>query len=159
MTLAGATSWDVRIEELTADDVETQEVVARLLCEAFGDELRYDVERIRSQLRPSGGTFYRQFLVARHGDEVVGAGGVKGADWASNTHLLYLSAVASDARGRGVAKALVQARIAWVEHRFEAGRILVSTAHKKRFSALGFRAFSKNGGDGRVLMIRQFAGR
>jgi GNAT superfamily N-acetyltransferase len=159
MTTMDAVTRDVRIEKLAAGDTQTQEAVVRLLLDAFGDAVRYGEERIRSQLQPSSDVFYRQFFVALRGEEVVGAGGMKGADWASDTHLLYLSAVASDARGQGVAKALVQARISWVEHHFEAGRILVSTRHKKRFAKLGFRSFSEDGAGERNLIIREFGSR
>lgn len=149
-------SEDTRIEELASADLAGHAAVVRLLVEAFGDAERYDERRIRSALEPASDPFYRKFFVAYRGGEVVGAGGVKAADWASATHILYLSAVAKAARGQGIAKALIQARMAWVLANFGSGRILVSSTHKKRFIAYGFRPFSEDKADGRTLLVHEF---
>ena len=93
---------------------------------------------------------------ARHGDEVVGIGGIKAADWASDTHILYLSAVTEHARGQGIARALIAARIAWAMENFTAGRMLVSTARPRRFARLGFRLMGKREAAGRRLMLLEF---
>ena len=145
-----------RIEELLHGDERTHETAVRLLVEAFDNPARYDEQRIRAELAPTPNLFYRKFFVAYRGDEVVGVGGVKSADWASNTHILYLSAVAPAARGKGVAKALVQARIDWVREGFAAGCILVSTTHKKRFAGYGFRPLRDDDAAGRTLMVLDF---
>jgi GNAT superfamily N-acetyltransferase len=87
---------------------------------------------------------------------VVGIGGIKAADWASDTHILYLSAVAEHARGQGIARALIAARIAWAMENFPRGRLLVSTARPRRFSRLGFRLMGKQEAGGRRLMLLEF---
>lgn len=148
--------YETRIEEILLGDERTHEAAVHLLVEAFDDPARYDEQRVRSELALAPNLFYRKFFVAYHGDEVVGVGGVKSADWASNTHILYLSAVAKAARGQGVAKALVQARIEWVRTHFVAGCILVSTRHRKRFSAHGFRPFREDETHQRALMVLDF---
>lgn len=127
-----------------------------ILEAAFNDPERYGKARILSQLQPADLPFYRRFFVARRAGEVVGIGGVKAADWASDTHILYLSAVAEHARGQGIARALINARIAWVMETFGNGRLLVSTARSRRFARLGFRLMGKREAGGRRLMLLEF---
>jgi GNAT superfamily N-acetyltransferase len=69
---------------------------------------------------------------------MVGVGGLKSADWASSTHILYLSAVEPAYRGLGIGRALVAARIEWIMDRNREGRILVSTTRPKRYRHFGF---------------------
>jgi GNAT superfamily N-acetyltransferase len=105
--------------------------------------------------------FYRRFFIAtaRYGDEerVVGAGGVKAADWASNTHILYLSAVHPEYRNRGIGKRLVKARVEWIRSKFKQGRVVVSTDKLDRFKQLGFRVATKTCDQGRALMILDYS--
>ena len=154
--MAARMTEETRIEALLPGDAAAYRAAAAILVDAFGDPARYDEERIRAQLVPAPEPFYRRFFVARSGDEVVGVGGVKAADWASNTHILYLSAVAERARGQGVARALIEARIAWVSRRFGSGRLLVSTARRKRFASYGFRPCSEDAASGRTMMVLEF---
>lgn len=133
-----------------------RETVADLLLTAFDNPERYGRDRLLDQLTPTPMPYYRQFFVARRGDEVIGAGGIKAADWASDTHILYLSAVAEHARGQGVARALIHTRITWVMERFGHGRLLVSTARPRRFARLGFRMAGKYDAGGRRLMLLEF---
>ena len=69
-----------------------------------------------------------QFFIATKGRQIVGVAGVKAADWALKTHLLYLSAVAPEMRGKGVGRALLDARLEWIKRKFDSGRVLVLTA-------------------------------
>lgn len=150
---------ETRIAELPADDPRAREAAVALLVEAFGESARYDAERVRTELAPAARPFYRKFFGAWQGDELVGAGGIKGADWASHTHILYLSAVARPARGQGIGRALVTARLDWVRAQFGAGCVLVSTTHRKRFASYGFRAVRTDREAGRYLMLLEFPDR
>lgn len=146
-------SKSLQISLLEPADRETLNAAATLLAEAFNEPGRYGVERIRSVLEPLDAPFYRRCYIARLGGEVVGAGGIKAADWATNTHVLYLSAVAEQARGRGIARALVQARIDWVRSQYPTGTLLVSTRHRKRFTQFGFNPLGEPEEFGRTLMM------
>ena len=97
----------LQIVPLDPADSQALESAAALLVAAFNDPKRYDIERMQTEIQAIAPPFYRQFFIARLDGELVGVGGVKAADWASNTHVLYLSAVAEHARGRGMARALV----------------------------------------------------
>lgn len=68
----------------------------------------------------------------------------------------YLSAVAPTHRRQGIGRALVEARIEWVERHFDSGRILVSSAKNKRFRELGFVPVPKSNIEGRQLLMRRF---
>ena len=100
--------------------------------------------------------FYQQFFVAIEAGEVIGIGGVKAADWASETHILHLSAVAPERRGQGIGRALIAARVDWVEANHSHGRILVSTAKVRRYRDLGFVEIRASRVGGRQLMVRRF---
>lgn len=127
-----------------------------LLAQAFHNPERYGPERLHDEVQHRSGPHYRHFFVARRQGEIIGVGGLKAADWASATHILYLSAVAEHARGQGVARALIEARIAWVKAHHLAGRILVSTPRPKRFRRLGFKPVGKPVGEERQLMRLEF---
>lgn len=144
------------ITTLDSLDESAREAAAVILEAAFNDPERYGRARILSQLQPAGLPFYRRFFIALRAGEVVGVGGVKAADWASDSHILYLSAVAEHSRGQGVARALISARIAWVMETFGSGRLLVSTARSRRFARLGFRLMGKREAGGRRLMLLEF---
>lgn len=123
---------------------------------AFADPERYDRERITREMLGDHPVFYRQFFVAIKNGRIVGVGGVKAADWATKTHLLYLSAVAPERRGQGIGRALLEARIEWVKRRFGSGRILTSTARTKRFKDLGFDEVKGSEINDRYLMLYRF---
>ncbi|KAB2967556.1 GNAT family N-acetyltransferase [Zoogloea sp.] len=144
------------ITSLDRLDEAAREAAAVILEAAFNDPERYGRTRILGQLQPADLPFYRRFFIALRAGEVVGVGGVKAADWASDTHILYLSAVAEHARGQGIARALISARIAWVMETFGSGRLLVSTARSRRFARLGFRLMGKREAGGRRLMLLEF---
>ena len=146
-------SQTIAISALDPADHDALQAAAAILAAAFDDPIRYGIERIRDALQPAEPPLYRQFFIARLDGEVVGVGGVKAADWASNTHVLYLAAVAEPARGRGIARALVQTRIDWVRSRYASGTLLVSTRHRKRFVQFGFKPFGETEELGRTLMM------
>lgn len=146
----------LRIEPLDPDSGALVEACTTLLVNAFADPVRYSLERIRRDLQQREAIFYRQFFVAMAGGEVLGVGGIKAADWASDTHILHLSAVAPEQRGKGIGRALIAARVAWVEANFERGRILVSTARTRRYRELGFVEIRASRIGSRRLMVRRF---
>lgn len=127
-----------------------------LLFKAFAKPERYSTQRLTEELQTDSAPFYRKFFIAFEAGEIIGVGGVKAADWASNTHLLYLSAVAPTHRRQGIGRELIKARIEWVEKNFKSGQILVSSAKNKRFRDLGFVPIPKTHLEGRRLMIRRF---
>ena len=115
---------------------------------------RYSLERLDDELQNQSGWNYRTFFAANIGSQLVGIGAVKSADWASNTHIMYLGAVATEHRGMGIGTALERARIDWVKENFSSGRILVSTKHHRRFAKYGFDSISEI--DGRYMMCLEF---
>mgnify|MGYP002776448184 FL=1 len=127
-----------------------------LVAAAFADPERYGRDRITREMLGDHPVFYRQFFVALKGGRIVGVGGVKAADWAAKTHLLYLSAVAPERRGQGIGRALLEARIEWVERRFGNGRILTSTTRARRFRELGFSEVKDSEINDRYLMLYRF---
>lgn len=152
----GCATEPITIDVLQPDDHAGREAAAAVLLASFDNPQRYDQARITAQLVPAEAPFYRHFFVARRGDAVVGAGGIKAADWAIDTHILYMSAVAEHVRGQGIARGLIAARIAWVMENFPNGRLLVSTTRTGRFNRLGFRVVGKHESDGRRLMMMEF---
>jgi len=152
----GCATEPITIDLLLPDDHAGREAAAAVLLASFDNPQRYDRARIAAQLVSAEAPFYRHFFVARRGDEIVGAGGIKAADWAIDTHILYMSAVAEHVRGQGIARGLIAARIAWVMENFPNGRLLVSTARTGRFNRLGFRVVGKYEADGRRLMMLEF---
>ncbi|MER2540299.1 MAG: GNAT family N-acetyltransferase [Azonexus sp.] len=145
-----------RIDTLDATSPLLLEACVTLLVNAFAKPERYSAQRLYEELRGDSSVFYRQFFVAVSNGDIIGVGGIKAADWASHTHLLYLSAVAPEHRGQGIGRALLKARIEWVEKHFAAGRIMVSSAKTKRFHEFGFVDIRKSIVEGRHLMLRRF---
>jgi GNAT superfamily N-acetyltransferase len=145
-----------RIDTLDASSPLLLEACVTLLVNAFAKPERYSAQRLNEELHEDSSVFYRKFYVAVANGVIVGVGGIKAADWASNTHLLYLSAVAPEFRGQGIGRALLKARVEWVEKNFESGRILVSSTKAKRFHEFGFVDIRKSIVEGRHLMMRRF---
>lgn len=143
----------------TADSEKVIQAV-EVLHGCFAGSDRYTVSRLTEELRTMGPPFYRHFFVATmraKGEErVIGVGGVKAADWASNTHILYLSAVHPEFRNRGIGRKLVKARVDWIQSTFQEGRILVSTAKLERFKQFGFRSVTRSCDKGRAIMAMEF---
>jgi predicted N-acetyltransferase YhbS len=149
---------EVRIEELDWSDLERVGAARVLVVAAFENSNRYGEERVAREICESTGPFYRKFFVATRDGQVLGVAGIKGADWASNTHILYLLAVAKESRRQGIARALVRARLDWLLASFPSGRILVSTAKPRRFRGLGFRIATGSRKAGLWLMFLEFGG-
>lgn len=148
----------LRIDRLDTGDHRMAVACAQLVAKVFLDARRYSPERVLTELLSDDPSYYRQFFVAMEAGELLGFGGVKAADWASNTHVLYLSAVKPERRGEGIGRALIKARIAWVKENYASGRILVSTAKPKRYKSWGFREMPKSKlADGRRLMMFPFS--
>lgn len=145
-----------RIEALDTTSPLLLKACITLLVNAFAKPDRYSAQRLQDELAGGSSLFYRQFFIAVTNGEIIGVGGIKAADWASHTHILYLSAVAAEHRGQGIGRALLKARIEWVEKKFKAGRILVSSTKPKRFRELGFADIRNAMIDGRHLMMRRF---
>lgn len=117
---------------------------------------RYEQNRLVTELSVVDAMpFYRKFFGAYDlNGKLIGVGGIKAADWASDTHILYMMAVDKEHRGKGVGTDLEKARIQWVQGRFKHGRCLVSTKHKKRFVRWDFKVVSEI--SDRYLMIWEF---
>jgi predicted N-acetyltransferase YhbS len=146
----------IRFDTLDASSPALLEASVTLIVNAFGDPERYSAERVTRELRGDDSLFYRQFFIATDAGQIVAVGGLKAADWASNTHILYLSAVAPERRGKGIGRALIKARIEWLEQNFPKGRILVSAAKTRRFRDFGFVEIRNSNIDGRHLLLRRF---
>jgi GNAT superfamily N-acetyltransferase len=147
---------NLRIETLDTTSQVLVEAAVTLLVNAFAKPDRYGPQRLHEEVRNLTGLFYRQFFVAQKDGKIIGVGGVKAAEWARRTHLLYLSAVAQEHRGQGIARALLKARLDWIETNFTGGRILVSSTKARRFRDLGFTLVPQSGIDGNFLMMRRF---
>jgi len=117
---------------------------------------RYEAKRLAAEIATVDSLpFYRKFFAAYDLDgNLIGVGGLKAADWASDTHILYMMAVEKNHRGQGVGSDLEKARIQWVRDNFPSGRCLVSTKHKKRFERWDFKIVSEV--NDRYLMMLEF---
>lgn len=145
-----------RIDTLDTTSEVLLDACATLIANAFADPERYNLERIRRELRCDDPVHYRRFFIAVENGQIIALGGVKAADWASRTHILYLSAVAPEKRGRGIGRALIKARLDWLKATFKSGRILVSATKTRRFRDLGFRELRNGHIDGKHLMLSRF---
>lgn len=138
-----------RIALLDWSDQASLAAAQAVIVAAFADTDRYPLARIAQELQPGITPFFRQFFVAWQYvdgvEKIVGVGGIKAADWASDLAVLYLSAVLPQARGQGIGRALVTARLDWLrqQKRQKAhGRVMVSTQKLRRFKSLGFKVVS-----------------
>lgn len=147
---------DIRIVTLDPSSPVLLEASVTLIVNAFADPKRYSAERVRQELSADDPVFYRKFFIATEDNEVLAVGGVKAADWAIRTHILYLSAVAPERRGKGLGRAMIKARVEWLEASFDSGRILVSAAKTRRFKDNGFVEIRNSGVEGRHLLLRRF---
>ena len=149
-------SLDTHIVELHWDDRPAIAQASAIIRGVFDDPVRYSTERIAEEMQPALPPLDRVFLVAyRHG-RLVGIGGIKSADWASNTHVLYLSAVEKESRGNGIGRALIRARVEWIQGCNPHGRILVSTARPRRYRDHGFRPVDRQKLGDRHLMLLEY---
>lgn len=150
------------VQVAVLDDAESEKVIqtVEVLHGSFAGSDRYTVSRLTEEVKPAGAPLYRHFFIAtvktKAEERVVGVGGVKAADWASNTHVLYLSAVHQDFRNSGIGKKLVKARVDWIRTHFGSGRVVVSTPKIERFKQFGFRPVTRACDKGRAIMIMEF---
>ncbi|MGJ0516241.1 MAG: GNAT family N-acetyltransferase [Methylomicrobium sp.] len=144
------------IHPLDANPIALSDAVDLLLSNCPSESDRYEKCRLVTELCPAETLpFYRKFFGAYLTDgTLIGVGGIKAADWASDTHILYLMAVDKAHRDQGVGTDLEKSRIEWLLNNFNHGRCLVSTRHKKRFVRWGFKGVSEI--DDRYLMLLEF---
>lgn len=150
----------IQVAVLNAEESEKVIQTVEVLHGCFAGSDRYTVSRLTEEVKPVSEPIYRHFFIAtvhsKKEERVVGVGGVKAADWASNTHILYLSAVHPDYRNLGIGKKLVKARVEWIRAHFSGGRVLVSTPKIERFKQFGFQPATKSCDKGRAIMIMEF---
>ena len=151
-----ASNKNFQYSVLDVSEAEKSIKTVELLGACFSDRERYSVKRLTEEVKQMQMPFYRKFFVAEFQGTIVGGGGVKAVDWASDTHVLYLSAVAPKFRSRGIGKALVKARLDWLADNFKTGRLFVSTQKIERFKSFGFKQVSQPSHDGRTIMIKEF---
>ena len=144
------------IRPLDATSAGLDDAVNLLCSNCPSESERYDESRLQTEICPTETQpFYRIFFGAYDVDgTLIGVGGVKAADWASDTHILYMMAVDKNHRGKGVGSDLERVRIEWVMDNFTHGRCLVSTRHKKRFERWHFKTVSEV--NNRYLMALEF---
>lgn len=146
--------YTIRI--LDTDEVSITNAVNLLCSNCPNESGRYEKSRLAREIecintRP----FYKLFWGAYDSDNVlIGIGGIKAADWASDTHILHTMVVDEAHRGKGLGSKLELVRIQWVRDNFSHGRCLVSTKHKKRFDRWGFKIVSEV--NDRYLMLFEF---
>lgn len=145
----------IHIYHIDMNDPVNKDCALQLYFKTYPDNNeRYSLDRLDDELSTQSGWNYRTFFAANIGSQLVGIGAIKAADWASNTHIMYLSAVHEESRGMGIGTSLEQARIEYVKQSFPCGRIVVSTKHHRRFAKHGFDSISEI--DGRHMMCYKF---
>jgi N-acetylglutamate synthase-like GNAT family acetyltransferase len=153
-------SKGIEVTVLNAGESEKVIQTVELLHGSFAGSDRYTVSRLNEELKPLSEPLYRQFFIAtahtKKSDRVIGVGGIKAADWASNTHILYLSAVHPEFRNQGIGKKLVRSRVDWIRENFSSARVLVSTPKIDRFRQFGFKQVSRSCDKGRAIMLMEF---
>lgn len=158
MTMGRLKNLTYQTLDLSKPEQVIQSVEVLHLC--FPGNDRYTVERLINEVKLTSDVFYRKFFVAtvseRDQERVVGVAGIKAADWASDTHILYLSGVHPEFRNQGIGKALLKLRVEWVKSEFNHGRMLVSTAKVDRFKQYKFRLATRSCEKGRSIMVMEF---
>ena len=158
MTMSKLKNLRYKTLDLSNSEETIQSVEVLHLC--FPGNDRYSVERLVNELKEQSDAFYRHFfaaIISENGrSRVVGVAGIKAADWASDTHILYLSAVHPEFRNQGIGKELLKQRLVWVRSKFKHGRVLVSTTKLERFKNFNFRDVTKSCEKGRSLMVMEF---
>ncbi len=144
------------IRPLDASSSSLTAAVDLLHANCPNESERYEKARLVNELASTETLpFYRKFFGAYDVDGgLIGVGGIKTADWASDTHILYMMAVDLNHRGKGIGTDLETIRINWLRDNFVQGRCLVSTKHKKRFERWGFKTVSEV--NKRHLMLLEF---
>jgi len=145
-----------KIRPLDNSPSARSEAINLLCSNCPGESDRYEKGRLVEEVYSVETLpFYRRFFGAYAADDkLVAVGGIKAADWASDTHILYMMAVEQEHRGQGIGSDLEKARLQWIRENFSNGRCLVSTRHKKRFMRWGFASVSEI--NGRYLMVMEF---
>ena len=91
------------IYQIDMNDSVNKDCALQLYFKTYpGNNERYSLDRLDDELSTQSGWNYRTFFAANIGPQLVGIGAIKAADWASNTHIMYLGAVASEHRGIGI---------------------------------------------------------
>lgn len=141
---------------LMLEESDKDEAIKLLNNNCPAESGRYNMNRLDTEfLITSEYPFYKRFFGAKFDDgSLIAVGGIKAADWASDTHILYMMAVEQSYRGQGIGAALEKARLDWLKFNFDHGRCLVSTKHYKRFERLGFKSVSEL--ENRHLMMLEF---
>ena len=123
------------IRPLDATPLAISDAIHLLCSNCPSESERYEKSRLITEVCVVDTLpFYKIFFGAYDADNVlIGIGGIKAADWASDTHILYMVAVEEAHRGKGIGSKLEEARIQWMRDNFTHGRCLVSTKYKKRF--------------------------
>jgi len=144
------------VRPLDTTSVALSDAVNLLCVNCPSESERYEESRLVTELcQVDTLPFYRKFFGAYDfAATLIGVGGIKAADWASDTHILYMMAVDKDHRSKGVGTDLESIRIQWVRDNFPRGRCLVSTKHKKRFERWDFKTVSEV--NNRHLMVLEF---
>ncbi len=148
--------FDWSISQLNPDNGAHIEQSIALITQSFANNDFYQVERIRHEIATCNPFYQRVFFIATHNEQVIGIGGIRSAEWASKTHILYLSAVHESARQQGIGRALIQERIKWIKSNNDSGRIIVSTAKIKRFKDFGFCVAHKSKLNNKNILIYTF---
>ena len=147
-----------------ATEADLPAVVALLNDDEFGKTrnppFEAEPERYRSAFEAMGAHGDNQVIVAVSHGAIVGCYQltyIRGLSHLGGLRAQIESVrVSSAQRNQGIGRAMVKARIDWLEERFDFGRILVSVAKTKRFREMGFNEVRKSTIDGRHLLVRKF---
>lgn len=153
-TLRSKRRW--HITELGEGTPCLREALVEHFVGVFDNATQYGQKRIECEVGEASPPHRKAFFLAMEAEKILGAAGVKSADWASNTWILYLSAVKPEARGQGIGRQLIEARILWVKAQQSHGRVLVSTGKPQRYRALGFRKITREERSGKHLLVLEF---
>ena len=99
-----------------------------------------------------------QFVVAAHGDEIVGVAGIEECGTGRNNALLRSVAVKHEWRGRGLGRALVASAIELAEEHGVRTLFLLTTTAERYFPAFGFRETTRDAVPDDVKSTDEFRG-